>query len=156
MALRLSMRRLALMPFVVKAEGAMSVTCKYTSGKHAQFTDEPAKLGGQDKGPNPLETSLGALCGCLHVLSVGVANEMKMKFDKIDWTAKGELDVKGLKGDPNVQSHFQKVTVEGKIATNESDDRIHELLEKVERRCPLSSLMANVNGMEYVATMTKA
>uniref|UniRef100_A0A0G4H164 OsmC-like protein n=1 Tax=Chromera velia CCMP2878 TaxID=1169474 RepID=A0A0G4H164_9ALVE len=156
MALRRSLCRLfPAVKYSVTAEGAAGPSMQYKAGKHSQFTDEPPKLGGQDKGMNPMETCLGSLCGCVHVLTYMVAKEMGLKFEKVGWSASCEFDPRGLMGKADVQVHWSKLILEGTIKTDAPDEQVQELLHKVEKRCPISSLMSNVKDLEYIASLKK-
>lgn len=42
----------------------MRTNVKDLSGKQRMILDEPAKIGGTDLGPTPLEGLLGCLAGC--------------------------------------------------------------------------------------------
>jgi hypothetical protein len=49
----------------------------------------------------------------------------------------GELDSRGLMGDPSVRPYFQTINIEAIVKTTESEERVQELKEKTDARCPV-------------------
>ena len=135
-----------------KTEG-ITVTAK--AGKHEFIIDEGKQMGGQDLGPNPLQSVLGALAACENVTARFIAREMNFDLQDISFKIKGEFDPKGFMGDPSVRPYFEKVTVEATVTTSESEDRIKEMQEKVESRCPVYTMLKAAN-VELNDTWTKA
>eukprot|EP01114_Cavostelium_apophysatum_P010515 TRINITY_DN2434_c0_g2_i1.p1 TRINITY_DN2434_c0_g2~~TRINITY_DN2434_c0_g2_i1.p1 ORF type:complete len:181 (+),score=28.62 TRINITY_DN2434_c0_g2_i1:201-743(+) len=126
-------------------------TTNVTNGKgtHSFILDEPKVLGGNDTGPTPLETLLGAYCGCLAATSAYVAKKSAFQLGLMTFEAKGTYDPSmfrsaSLEGNP---THFRTVEIKGTVTTSESEEKLRELMEKVERMCPISSLLhaAKVN-----------
>src|SRR5690625_2959275 len=107
------------------------------AGKHEIIVDEAPQMGGNNEGPNPLQYMLSALVGCGNVVAHLVAKEMKFDLQGLTFEASGEFDPRGFMGDPNVRTYFETVTVNVKVKTSESEERIKELQEKVEARCPV-------------------
>lgn len=107
------------------------------AGKHEIIIDETTQMGGNNEGPNPLQYMLSALVGCGNVVAHLVAKEMKFDLQGLTFEASGEFDPRGFMGDPNVRTYFETVTVNVKVKTSESEERIKELQEKVEARCPV-------------------
>lgn len=103
--------------------------------------DEPANLGGVDEGPNPVEFVLAGLNGCVSVMVSMIAKEMDLTYSAVDLDTKGTLDVRGLMGMNGVTPNFQTVTLNVTITTDESQERIDELKEKVESRCPVMAMI---------------
>jgi uncharacterized OsmC-like protein len=95
--------------------------------------DEPVELGGVDAAPNPLEYVAAALNGCNGVMIPLVAKELNFTFSGID--------IRGLMGEEGVTTHFQKVRFHVNIQTEESEERVEQLKNEVERRCPVLNLL---------------
>ncbi|UCZ52169.1 OsmC family protein [Bacillus shivajii] len=128
------------MNIMVNAETeGITVTAK--AGKHEFIIDEGNQMGGQDLGPNPLQSVLGSLAACENVTARMVAREMNFDLQDITFKMKGQFDPKGFMGDPSVRPYFEAVTVEATVTTSESDDRLKELQEKVESRCPVYTML---------------
>ncbi len=112
-----------------------------------QVTDEPTAAGGGGSGPTPLQSVLGALCGCEAVTFRRTATEFDFEYVRIDFEAACTIDIRGRSGDRSVRPHFQTVRLSARVATVESQERLDELVEEVEARCPVLNLMrdAGVN-----------
>ena len=117
-------------------------------GDYGYFaTDEPIAHGGTGEGPSPLQTVLGALCGCESVTFSRTATEMGFSYDRIDWEAEFTIDIRGRLGVRGVTQHFRTVRVQATVATDESEARFAEVVEETEARCPVFNLLndAGVN-----------
>lgn len=106
-----------------------------------QVTDEPVAAGGGGSGPTPLQSVLGALCGCEAVTFRRTATEFDFEYSRIDFEAAATIDIRGRSGDRSVRPHFQTVKLAARVATSESQDRLDELVTEVEARCPVFNLM---------------
>jgi uncharacterized OsmC-like protein len=103
--------------------------------------DEPQALGGTDDGPNPMEYVIAALSGCTSVMISIIAQEKQFAFQGVAFENTGILDLRGLMGVEGVSPHFQKVRFTVTIDTQENEERIEELKNEVERRCPVYNLL---------------
>lgn len=124
------------------------------SKQHEIIIDEPPEMGGSNKGPDPIANLLASLAGCENVIANMVAQEIEFDLQSIEFDINGELDPRGLMGDGSVQPYFEKVQVYAKVATSESQDRIDELKEKVDARCPVYTML-KAAGVELEANWTK-
>lgn len=125
------------------------------SKQHEIIIDEPPEMGGSDKGQDPISNLLASLAGCENVIANLVAQEMKFDLQSIEFDIHGELDPRGLMGDASVRPYFEKVQVNAKVTTSESQDRIDELKEKVDARCPVYTMLKAAD-VELEANWTKA
>jgi uncharacterized OsmC-like protein len=105
------------------------------------ITDEPVPHGGTGEGPSPLQTVLGALCGCESVTFKRTADEYDFDYEGIEFEAAYTIDIRGRKGDRTVRPHFQTVKVQATVYTGESDERLREVIEECEARCPVLNLI---------------
>ncbi len=106
-------------------------------------TDEPIAHGGSGEGPSPLQTVLGALCGCESVTFRRTATEMGFEYDSIGFEAEYTIDIRGRMGKRDVRPHFQTIRVEAKVTTDEPEERLREVVEETERRCPVFNLVSD-------------
>lgn len=106
-------------------------------GNHEITIDEPPSMGGTDKGPDPLSTLLTALAGCENVIANLVAKDIDFDLQGIEFDVKGDLDPRGLMGQADIQPYFNQIYVHAKVQTDETDERIQELKEKTDARCPV-------------------
>jgi uncharacterized OsmC-like protein len=112
------------------------------AGEHGSFaTDEPVEHGGTGEGPSPLQTVLGALCGCESVTFHRTAGERGFQYRGITFEAEYTIDIRGRMGDPDVRPHFQTVRVQAVVDTDESEKALASVVEETERRCPVFNLM---------------
>ena len=105
------------------------------------FTDEPEAHGGTGEGPSPLQTVVGALCGCESVTFNRTAAELGFVYQGIDFEAEFSIDIRGRLGNRDVRPHFQTVRVQAVVDTQESDERLREVVEETEARCPVFNLL---------------
>lgn len=105
------------------------------------IVDEPKSLGGTNEGPNPVEYVLAALSSCTSVMIAFIAKEQKFSYSAVEFKNAGTIDLQGLMGVEGVSPHFQQVNFNVLLKTEESEARIEELKEKVEKRCPVMNLL---------------
>lgn len=103
--------------------------------------DEPKALGGHDEGANPIEYVLAGLNGCVSVMIAIIAKELDFSYDEVEFESSGTLDLQGLMGVEGVTPNFQTVTLNVYFDTEESAERVQELKEVVESRCPVMTLI---------------
>lgn len=118
------------------------------TGEYGTFvTDEPVAHGGTGDGPSPLQAVLGALCGCESVTFNRTAAEMGFRYTALDFEAEFTIDIRGRLGDREVRRHFQTVRVQAVVTTSEPEERLREVVEETEARCPVFNLLddAEVN-----------
>ncbi|MBH0231690.1 OsmC family protein [Halobacillus yeomjeoni] len=107
------------------------------AGNHQITIDEPEQMGGTDLGADPLATMLGSLAGCETVIANMVAKEIDFDLQGISFDINGTLDPRGLMGTADVKPYFDTVNIEAKVETSESQDRVEELQEITDKRCPV-------------------
>jgi uncharacterized OsmC-like protein len=111
-------------------------------GEYGHFvTDEPIAHGGTGEGPSPLQTVLGALCGCESVTFHRTAKEMDFSYEGIDFEAAFTIDIRWRMCKREVRPHFQTVKVQATVRTDESEERLAQIVEETERRCPVFNLL---------------
>jgi len=111
-------------------------------GDYGYFaTDEPVGHGGTGEGPSPLQAVLGALCGCESVTFNRTATEMGFSYERIEFEAEFTIDIRGRKGVRGVRPHFQTIRVEAVVTTPETEERLREIVEETETRCPVFNLI---------------
>jgi putative redox protein len=67
----------------VSETGEGTYTQEVKTGAHVLTTDEPADVGGLDKGPNPYDMLLGALGSCTSMTLRMYANQKKWPLEKV-------------------------------------------------------------------------
>lgn len=113
-------------------------------GEYGYFaTDEPEAHGGTGEGPSPLQTVLGALCGCEAVTFNRTAAEYEFAYEGITFEAEYTIDIRGRMGVREVRPHFQTIRVEATVTTSESEERLRQVVEETEIRCPVFNLVTD-------------
>jgi uncharacterized OsmC-like protein len=113
-------------------------------GEFGSFvTDEPVAHGGTGNGPSPLQTVLGALCGCESVTFHRTAAELGFEYESISYAAEFTIDIRGRMGNREVRPHFQTVRLEATVITEESEERLREVVAETEARCPVFNLISD-------------
>lgn len=108
------------------------------SGAHAFTIDEPAQLGGTDKGANPVEHLLAALGACQVITFQVWAGKLGIAVEDIDITLSGEIDLRGFFGlAEGVRPGFSSIEVAVKLSGPETEERYQALIEAVEKHCPV-------------------
>ena len=126
----------------VSNDGSMMAIHDYGEYGYA-VTDEPIAHGGSGEGPSPLQAVLGALCGCESVTFHRTSNDMGFSYDRIDFEAEFTIDIRGRLGVREVRPHFQTVRMQATVVTDESPERLAEVVEETEARCPVYNLMTD-------------
>lgn len=128
----------------VSAHNAGGMKAVIDAGELGTFvTDEPIAHGGSGEGPSPLQTVLGALCGCESVTFHRTAEELGFAYEGIDFEADFTVDIRGRMGVAEIRPHFQTVRVQATVHTDESQERLTEVVEETERRCPVYNLISD-------------
>jgi uncharacterized OsmC-like protein len=113
-------------------------------GEYGHFaTDEPIAHGGTGEGPSPLQTVLGALCGCEGVTFRRAADDYDFHYEGIEFEAEYTIDIRGRMGKRDVRPHFQTIRVQATVTTDESQERLAEVVEETEARCPVFNLITD-------------
>jgi uncharacterized OsmC-like protein len=117
---------------------------RVTASSHGFTIDEPASLGGTDKGANPVEHLLGALGACQVITFQVWAQKLGIQLDEVDIALTGEIDLRGFFGlADDVRPGFQSIDVSVQLSGPESAERYDELTRAVEEHCPVLDGLGN-------------
>ena len=108
--------------------------------RFAEFWSVEQRLGGALDKPNPLELLLGSLTGCMNVILQMVASEKGWAAVSASYQATGELDPRGLMGNPEVPPYFQRVSL-GVRLIGVPQAELEFVQREVGRRCPVHRLL---------------
>ena len=116
---------------------------------HSVKVDEPAALGGEDLGANPVEHALIALASCQAITYRFWAVRLGIELEGLEVSAEGDLDVRGFLGfDDQVRPGFTAVRLEVTPLGPESAERYEQLAHAVDAHCPVLDLFANPTPVE--------
>lgn len=105
--------------------------------------DEPAELGGTDKGMNPLEALLCTLGACQSIVVKAFAKAKGFTYDDFYVDVEGDFDPDGFMGkNPDVRNGFFEVRYKMHFKTNEPKEKVEEFAAFVEKTCPVCDCLA--------------
>ena len=139
--------------FTVEASTVNSTRVDVCAGGHAFSIDEPARMGGTDAGPNPVEYLLGALAGCLNVTGHVVAKEMGFTIESMDIRLEGNLDPLVFMGKKlGVRAGFKEIHVWIDMKSDAGEETLEQWAQAVETRCPVSDNLRNSTPLKIAFT----
>ncbi len=119
-------------------------------------SDEPAELGGTDKGPNPVEYVLGAFAACQEIVIKAYATVLDIDIKSVTVEVDGKLDLHGFLNLTEARAGFNSVSYKTTIETNETDELKLKTLEHLSvARCPVLDIIKNpveISGSVKFAT----
>ncbi|WP_435201045.1 OsmC family protein [Janibacter sp. GS2] len=109
------------------------------TARQFDFTvDEPAALGGTDKGANPIEHLLAALASCTVISYQVWADTLGLTLEGVDVDLSGDIDVAGFFGTAEgVRPGFQGIELGVRLSGPESEADYRRLEEAVAAHCPV-------------------
>ncbi len=110
--------------------------------------DQPVAAGGNNEGPNPLEVFLSTLPACICAIGRIIANQRKIKLNKIEVKTEGDIDKdfllgitkEGRAGFTEIRNY---VTIDADMTEEEKEAFLHD----IESRCPIADNMANTSKL---------
>lgn len=130
----------------------MSLTEVRTRG-HSFVIDEPPMRHGTDVGPTPLETMLGALMSCTHVIAARIAHERGVTLTFKKMSCLGMLDHRGIDKEADVPVPFPTVELDITAQTDMDPATLEDFKEELEQRCPMSVILRQA-GTEIIQNWT--
>jgi uncharacterized OsmC-like protein len=98
--------------------------------------DEPKEADGDNEGMNPVEALLSALGGCQVIGAVGIAREMGFAYEECHIEIEGDFD-------PDVRPGMKEIRYALHFMTDEPQERVDELAERVAKLCPVALTLEN-------------
>ena len=118
--------------------------------KYLILHDNPEYLGGSNTGMTSLEGTLGILGTCITHISLGQAAELNLDVDSVSLTVQAEWNpVAGRKGHEKESIALQNVRYTLHALTPESEDKVKEWLNRVEKICPMYNLFKDTQTFEH-------
>ena len=115
-----------------------------TAGKHEFTIDEPASLGGTDKGANPIEHLLAALASCTVISYQVWAGKLGLQLDGVDVELTGDIDLAGFFGTgEGVRPGYEGIELQVNLTGPESEASYRRLEEAVATHCPVADNLTN-------------
>ena len=118
---------------------------KAESREFSILMDEPEIFGGENTAMNPLELLLSALGGCITISLKAFAKEVGVELNGASVDIEGDFDPAGFMGkDENIRPGYQNIRCKVKIDSPSDPQKIEQLLQLVEKRCPVSDTLKGV------------
>ena len=108
------------------------------------FCDEPASLGGSDKGPNPLEFFVSAVGFCENVTFARFAALRGLEFDSLETSVRGHWDRRGQGEWEGIEPAFKDFIVETRIMSSAPPEKIRETVRTAHMRCPIHASISRI------------
>jgi uncharacterized OsmC-like protein len=99
--------------------------------------DEPASVAGGATGPTPTDYFMVSLGTCQNVIFVRFAALDEVPIDSLETTVTGSWDRRGLFGISGIDPGFTEITVETRVTTAASIDKVAEVARRAQRGCPI-------------------
>jgi len=120
---------------------------------HSFVVDEPPYRHGTDVGPTPLETMLGALMSCTHVIAARIAYERGVALEFTAMSCLGFLDHRGIDREADVPVPFPRIELDMRVRTDMDPGDFGGFKSELEARCPMSVILRQA-GTEIVQSWT--
>lgn len=130
--------------FKVKGTSETAARTRIQARQFEIVVDEPPQLGGEDKGPNPVEYVLAAHIGCLNVVGHLLAKERGFELRGLEIQAEGPLNPDKLFGkDTFDRAGYKEIKLHVKADTDADQETLDQWLADIEARCPVSDNLGN-------------
>ncbi len=124
-----------------KQAGTEGKTEAYTA--HEIWIDEPSGLLGTDTSPNPVETILAGLSGCLAIGISYNAAARGLELQELKIALEGRLDLQGFLGlDREVRPGYDHIQLRISIKSPADQEKIADLVEYVKATSPVLDIIA--------------
>jgi uncharacterized OsmC-like protein len=117
-------------------------------GTHRLICDEPAVVGGSDKGPSPLDYFMAAIGFCENVTFARYATLNGLDFDSLQTTVRGRWDRRGQADFSDIEPAFKEFIVETRVTSTDSVENIRKVVATAHKRCPMHSTIEKVGKVE--------
>ena len=137
--------------FHVEAAATSRCRLEARTRQHTVVVDEPEFAGGSDSAATPLETLLSSYLACLNVISNLIADEMGIEIADLAMSLDAAFDTTGVRDSKPATVPFPEIALTMNLTTSASDAEIARLREDLEKRCPVTVILARA-GTEIDAT----
>lgn len=103
--------------------------------------DEPAHMGGTDKGMSPMEALLGTLGACQAIVAASYAKAHRVSYEAFSVEMEGDMDMDGFMGKSDVRPGFQEIRYTMHFKTTESKEKIEQFSKFIEETCPVTDTL---------------
>lgn len=113
--------------------------------------DQPAAMGGQGLGPNPMEIFLSSLPACICAIGRIISNQERLGVRGIEVEVEGDIDKDVLMGKTDkVRAGFTEIRAFVNIDADMSKEEKEAYLEKITKRCPIADNIMNASVVKEI------
>ncbi|MFA7075631.1 MAG: OsmC family protein [Candidatus Izemoplasmatales bacterium] len=105
--------------------------------------DEPDKMGGTNKGINPMSALLSVLGACQAIVASMFAKQFNIEFTDFYLEIEGDMDLAGIMQKKDVRSGFQEIRFKTHFKSSNNEEELNEFSRFIEKYCPISDSLAN-------------
>ena len=103
--------------------------------------DEPPERGGENAGPTPPETVLGALVGCTSRISHKIAEANGFEIRDMSIAVEAAFDRRGVNLEEEIEIPFSNIEITIDLTSDAGDDAITRLKAELRNFCPVSKIL---------------
>ncbi|WP_245692692.1 OsmC family protein [Sporomusa acidovorans] len=113
------------------------------------YIDEPLESGGTNLGLTPIEMLLASLGSCLAITTFIYASMQGIQIDDIRVDVEGDINTDGMMV-PNaaMTTGYQNIRYHFFVKSPVSEQRIRQLIEHAEMKCPVGSTLRDGTTMD--------
>eukprot|EP00040_Diaphanoeca_grandis_P018045 m.94896 g.94896 ORF g.94896 m.94896 type:complete len:332 (-) comp26765_c0_seq2:7-1002(-) len=118
--------------------------------------DEPVEEGGKNQNANPMQFFISSLVACENEQAAVVAEELKIKIEKIEYEVSCDLDLGAFGGDNlDLTQPYVQGIVKATVTTDGTEEQVAALGASCDARCPIRRLLVN-SGVVVKSAYAKA
>jgi uncharacterized OsmC-like protein len=119
--------------------------------------DESLEFKGTNTAPNPVELLLAALGGCVILTYRGYAKKVGLNIEDLIVNLEGDMIPGGWLDDQGRERRgFKQIRYEVQIKTEAPEERVRQLHELVEKKCPVHDILSHRTEIKSKINMVKA
>ncbi|MFH0178610.1 OsmC family protein [Streptomyces cacaoi] len=123
--------------------------------RHQIISDSPLDFAGYDLGPASPEIQLGVLSSCLTHIFLIQAADLRIPLDSLEVEVQADQDPRaGQPGFEQVPIYPHNISYTVHVTSPADKERIRELHETVERKCPIYNLLINPQSITGRVVLT--
>ncbi len=138
--------------YTAVSEQVENLHVKAKVGDFEVEADEPTKLGGFNKAPNPMQLLIASIANCLELTALTYFSFSNLKVNSVKVEVSAYYDKAFLiyqTENSNGFPGFYNFECNWIIETNEKLSKIEKILEKINSICPVKGTIANQNSFSH-------
>lgn len=128
---------MAIQTFKARAVHKEKYLIETESRNHRILVDEPAELGGTDKGMNPVELLLSALGACQSIVIQTYAKQFDIDLEDLSIELEGDIDLDGFLDKKDIRPGFSHIHAAYHISADAEEKQLSRFIEFIEKHCPV-------------------